>query len=257
MGMGRGRNLIFALLFISCGNKRLIKQQIRDKDVVISFYWESYITSMRAFVAADKGDETDTLLSGDVQMIRGIYWEHDSIFIRIEPESINGVYARRSEAFGYKVFIDSAYASADSVSFQVFERLKDRYVFENKNIVQNVGVRYVEPYWMIFEMYTFNKRTKQTADFYDTAFLNSGKVRPKSPIDYPACDFVYKRGNTETHLYIEPSHGMRLRVESGIDSLYPSCPLTSVATLKRDRLARTPGKAPDKPRLNKSMKIEN
>lgn len=107
------RYSLFFLLFFFTGcipdAKKIIRKDIDNSDVEMTWYFHSYITNLSAdFVDISKGDSTIIIYKA-VNTIADVLIRNDSIIIKTYFPSNGIIYTKNilDEVFSYKIIIDT------------------------------------------------------------------------------------------------------------------------------------------------------
>jgi len=101
--------LLISLLFLcSCGNKRQVFKTIKQGDLKVTWYRESYISNTMAFLSAQYKGEEDTLLRCPDSDITDIYFKKDTIIVRVFQLSGDFAYDKKDKDHGYVLKLEDA-----------------------------------------------------------------------------------------------------------------------------------------------------
>ena len=102
--------VVFFALFIiaSCTNKKFVRKKVENGDIVVLWYYESYITSKRDFVEVQRGRQMERVMDfngGNAHLDISI--ANDTITIReYEPKNMI-VYSKKDKVFNYVIRYDT------------------------------------------------------------------------------------------------------------------------------------------------------
>ena len=94
--------MIAAIITISsCNDKRLDEKSIIGRDIKVSWYVISAISSSHEFVEVSKDSQKEKIMEANQGTIDSIFISRDTIFIKRNPAYV--IYNLKDSAFGYKI----------------------------------------------------------------------------------------------------------------------------------------------------------
>ena len=100
--------VLISLFLWNCGNKRLVIKEIKQGDLTITWYRESYISNTRAFVGVEIKGVEDTALVCDDGNITNIELKNNSVFIKMYQLASAGILQQKNKIGQYAITLKEA-----------------------------------------------------------------------------------------------------------------------------------------------------
>jgi hypothetical protein len=106
---------LLLLVFTCCGNSKLDLKTVRNNDLTVSWYRESYVSSTKVFVSAETSNTEEIILDCQDGVITAVSIVQDTIKIKLYGGK-KDIYAQLPSVDKFHVKIDS------SVTYQEWNR---------------------------------------------------------------------------------------------------------------------------------------